>query len=215
MIFENSKRLLQLAFGLIFSKSLTHSPINQKIQPCGDHEHSTRMSGPINPHRPRFSHPDLQQSLGLPFLSPYFYPPPSLFSSTRPFNSVFALFSSSYSLIEAEAMLVKASSSAISLLFPSSGAPHRFPAGFCGSFAPPSTVLRFPRRVARDGSIVAVAAAGADSQAVAGVIFEPFEELKHEHFLVPLLPDQSIARQKYSDECEAAINDQIKWVSIF
>ncbi|XP_008811159.1 ferritin-3, chloroplastic-like [Phoenix dactylifera] len=102
-------------------------------------------------------------------------------------------------------MLVKASSSALSLLLPSLGVSNAFPAGFSGSFAPPSSVLRFPRRMARDGSVVAVA----DSQAVTGVIFEPFEELKHEHFLVPLLPDQSIGRQKYSDECEAAINEQI------
>lgn len=57
--------------------------------------------------------------------------------------------------------------------------------------------------------MVAVAAAGDDRQAITGVIFEPFEELKHELSLVPLLPDQSIARQKYSDECEAAINAQI------
>ncbi|XP_010922613.1 ferritin-4, chloroplastic [Elaeis guineensis] len=106
-------------------------------------------------------------------------------------------------------MLVKASSSALSLLVPSSGVPHPFQAGYSGSFAPPSSVLRFPRRMGRDGSIVAVSAAGPDTQVVAGVIFEPFEELKHDHFLVPLLPDQSIARYKYSNECEAAINEQI------
>lgn len=191
------------------SRTLQSSQI--KIKPCGDHEPSTRISGPINPHRPRCSHPDLQQSLGLSCASLYIYPPTPLFFSTPLPISI----SASYSFVEAEAMLAKTSSSALSLLLPSLGAPHHFPAGFSGFYAPRSSVLRFPRTMARDGSIVAAAAAGADSQAVAGIIFEPFEELKHEHFLVPLLPDQSIARQKYSVECEAAINEQIKWVCIF
>lgn len=45
-----------------------------------------------------------------------------------------------------------------------------------------------------------------------GVVFEPFEELKKEVMLVPTVPQASLARQKYSDDCEAAINEQIKWV---
>lgn len=45
-----------------------------------------------------------------------------------------------------------------------------------------------------------------------GVVFEPFEELKREFTLVPTVPQDSLARQKYSDDCEAAINEQIKWV---
>ncbi|KMS98157.1 hypothetical protein BVRB_4g095410 [Beta vulgaris subsp. vulgaris] len=41
------------------------------------------------------------------------------------------------------------------------------------------------------------------------VIFEPFEEVKKELSMVPTVPQVSLARQKYADECEAAINEQI------
>ncbi|RRT71708.1 hypothetical protein B296_00035259 [Ensete ventricosum] len=73
--------------------------------------------------------------------------------------------------------------------------------------------LRVPRERARNGSVVAMAAGEANSRPTTGVVFEPFEELKKELDLVPSVPDKSIARQKYSDECEAAINEQIKWVA--
>lgn len=51
-----------------------------------------------------------------------------------------------------------------------------------------------------------------DSVAVplAGVVFHPFEEVKKEELVVPIAPDLSIARQKFSKECESAINEQIK-----
>ncbi|KAK8950228.1 hypothetical protein KSP40_PGU006352 [Platanthera guangdongensis] len=56
----------------------------------------------------------------------------------------------------------------------------------------------------------AVAAAGGDSSRVlTGVVFEPFEEVQHELSLVPSSLDKSLARQKYVDDCEAAINEQI------
>ncbi|KAI3844651.1 hypothetical protein MKX03_026753 [Papaver bracteatum] len=42
-----------------------------------------------------------------------------------------------------------------------------------------------------------------------GVVFEPFEEVKIELQLVPDLPQQSIAHHKFTDDCEAAINEQI------
>lgn len=42
-----------------------------------------------------------------------------------------------------------------------------------------------------------------------GVVFEPFEELKNNAFVVPVAPHVSLARQRYSEECETAINDQI------
>ena len=60
--------------------------------------------------------------------------------------------------------------------------------------------------------MVAMAAGETNSRPMTGVVFEPFEELKQELAFVPSVPDKSIARQKYSDECEAAINEQIKWV---
>ncbi|XP_039010054.1 ferritin-2, chloroplastic-like isoform X2 [Hibiscus syriacus] len=59
------------------------------------------------------------------------------------------------------------------------------------------------------GSVVVYAAKGATSKPLTSVIFEPFEEVKKEFDLVPSLPQVSLARQKYSDECEAAINEQI------
>lgn len=45
-----------------------------------------------------------------------------------------------------------------------------------------------------------------------GVVFEPFQELKNDAFVVPVAPHVSIARHRYSDKCETAINDQIKCV---
>ncbi|KAJ4704353.1 Ferritin [Melia azedarach] len=42
-----------------------------------------------------------------------------------------------------------------------------------------------------------------------GVVFQPFEEVKKEVLDVPVSPQLSLARQKYADDCEAAINEQI------
>lgn len=53
------------------------------------------------------------------------------------------------------------------------------------------------------------ASKGANSRPLTGVIFEPFEEVKKELDLVPNVPQVSLARQKFTDECEAAINEQI------
>ncbi|KAK2647427.1 hypothetical protein Ddye_014916 [Dipteronia dyeriana] len=49
----------------------------------------------------------------------------------------------------------------------------------------------------------------ANNFALTGVVFQPFEELKKDYLAVPMTPHVSIARQTYSDECEAAINEQI------
>ncbi|KAJ0987617.1 hypothetical protein J5N97_005973 [Dioscorea zingiberensis] len=88
-----------------------------------------------------------------------------------------------------------------------------------GAFAAPAaslgSALRMPKGAAKGKAVsfVPMAVSGANSRPIAGVVFEPFEELKKESsLLIPSMPDQSIARQKYSDECEAAVNDQIKWV---
>lgn len=62
--------------------------------------------------------------------------------------------------------------------------------------------------------MVCAASKGANSKPLTGVVFEPFEEVKKELDLVPTLPQVSIARQKYCDESEAAVNEQIKWVLI-
>ncbi|KAG5533552.1 hypothetical protein RHGRI_027664 [Rhododendron griersonianum] len=69
-----------------------------------------------------------------------------------------------------------------------------------------------------NGLVVVCASKGSssssNSRSVTGVVFEPFEEVKKELMLVPNVPQASLARQKYADHCEAAINEQIKWVLI-
>ncbi|CAA2967377.1 ferritin-2, chloroplastic-like isoform X1 [Olea europaea var. sylvestris] len=64
--------------------------------------------------------------------------------------------------------------------------------------------------VGRSGNgYVICASKPTSSKPLTGVIFEPFEEVKKEHMLVPSVPQASLARQKYADECEAVINEQI------
>ncbi|XP_022767798.1 ferritin-3, chloroplastic [Durio zibethinus] len=45
--------------------------------------------------------------------------------------------------------------------------------------------------------------------ALTGVVFQPFEEVKKVELDIPVAPQISLARQKYTDDCEAAINEQI------
>ncbi|XP_042433055.1 ferritin-3, chloroplastic-like [Zingiber officinale] len=67
--------------------------------------------------------------------------------------------------------------------------------------------LRLLRKKALGRSVVAVAGEG---QAIAGVIFQPFEEITVKmDSLVPIANGHSLARQKYADDCEASINFQI------
>ncbi|XXG85913.1 hypothetical protein AAC387_Pa11g0910 [Persea americana] len=70
-----------------------------------------------------------------------------------------------------------------------------------------SSVFSFSR--GKGDGIVAMAVKGSDNRPLTGVIFEPFEEVKKVLSLVPQAPQDSLARQKYSDDCEAAINEQI------
>lgn len=84
--------------------------------------------------------------------------------------------------------------------------------------SPYAFLLHLPTESPRNRSIVAMAAAGeVPGRPITGVVFQPFEELQQELNLVPSVPDQSLARHKYSNDCEAALNEQIKWVlfSIF
>ncbi|OAY69034.1 ferritin-4, chloroplastic-like [Ananas comosus] len=76
----------------------------------------------------------------------------------------------------------------------------------------PSAVaaVGLPRRRPIGGAVFAAAAKGGSaSRAITGVVFEPFEEVKSELALVPQALDQSLARHKYADDCEGAINEQI------
>ena len=67
-------------------------------------------------------------------------------------------------------------------------------------------------RKKRNTSLVVSSATG---EALTGLVFQPFEEVKREEFLVPISRQFSLARQFYEDECEAAINEQIKSVIAF
>lgn len=72
-----------------------------------------------------------------------------------------------------------------------------------------------PLRIRRAGRIVMNASTEAKNPAIMDAVFEPFEEVKKEVLLVPTVPHASLARHAYSDLCEAAINDQIKYILIF
>jgi ferritin heavy chain len=75
---------------------------------------------------------------------------------------------------------------------------------------PPPASARVPFT---KGSTVACRAAAKgrkEEVLVSGVMFQPFEELKGELSLVPQAGGQSLARQKFVDESEAALNEQIK-----
>lgn len=72
-----------------------------------------------------------------------------------------------------------------------------------------SSVLRFPPAKHGIGSL-ACATKDANNRSLSGVAFEPFEEVKKELDLVPAAPHDSLARHKFLDECESAINEQIK-----
>lgn len=76
----------------------------------------------------------------------------------------------------------------------------------------PSPLFRLPIRTRRRLSSLAAAESG---QALTGLLFQPFEEIKEELSLLPTSPDLSLARQKYADECESALNQQIKSVLFF
>ncbi|KAJ4720126.1 Ferritin [Melia azedarach] len=68
--------------------------------------------------------------------------------------------------------------------------------------------LRFSS--AKNGTgVVVCASKGAHNSSLTGVVFAPFEEVKKELDLVPTVPQVSLARHKFTDECEAAINEQI------
>lgn len=72
-----------------------------------------------------------------------------------------------------------------------------------------------PLRIRRADRLVMNASTEAKNPAVMDAVFEPFEEVKKELLLVPTVPHASIARHVYSDLCEDAINDQIKYILIF
>ncbi|PWZ25829.1 Ferritin-1, chloroplastic [Zea mays] len=85
------------------------------------------------------------------------------------------------------------------------------PTQLSGAPATPAPVVRVaaPRGVASPSAGAACRAAGKGKEVLSGVVFQPFEEIKGELALVPQSPDKSLARHKFVDDCEAALNEQI------
>ncbi|KAL9242575.1 hypothetical protein vseg_016561 [Gypsophila vaccaria] len=54
-----------------------------------------------------------------------------------------------------------------------------------------------------------VAAVVQEAAPLTGIVFQPFEEVKGDDYLVPVSPTVSLARQKFVDDCESALNEQI------
>ncbi|KAE8099126.1 hypothetical protein FH972_017131 [Carpinus fangiana] len=103
-------------------------------------------------------------------------------------------------------------------LSPMKGNNHSHGSPFLSSTAPSSSSilkyafssnisLRFRQR--SGGKLIVSASNEIVGTPLTGVLFHPFEELKKDALLVPVSPQVSIARQRYSEECEAAINEQI------
>ncbi|KAM1353310.1 hypothetical protein ACFX2H_032817 [Malus domestica] len=77
---------------------------------------------------------------------------------------------------------------------------------FNSKLGSPSSALSFkPQRKLEKFSVYA----SSDAVAMTGVVFQPFEEVKNDAFVVPAAPHVSLARQRYAKESEAAINEQI------
>ena len=50
-----------------------------------------------------------------------------------------------------------------------------------------------------------------DKQTLTGVNFQPFVEIRDHIFMVPSSSSVSLARQNFSESCESALNEQIKY----
>ncbi|KFK36921.1 hypothetical protein AALP_AA4G190000 [Arabis alpina] len=72
-----------------------------------------------------------------------------------------------------------------------------------------SSPIDFSRVSSGNRSLSVHASKKSTTDSLSGVIFEPFVEVKKELDLVPTSSNVSLARHKYSDECESAINEQI------
>ncbi|XP_076935038.1 ferritin, chloroplastic-like [Bidens hawaiensis] len=74
----------------------------------------------------------------------------------------------------------------------------------------PQNSLRFGLgRNGRRTGFVRCGGSGVEEVVISGVLFQPFEEVNKDEFVVPITPQTSLARQRYFDDCEAAINHQI------
>ena len=77
------------------------------------------------------------------------------------------------------------------------------------SVFPSSSALSFPLRK-HERAFRVSASLETNNFALTGVVFQLFEELKKEELDIPVALQVSLARQKYTNDYEAAINEQIK-----
>jgi len=100
--------------------------------------------------------------------------------------------------------MISVTDSAVSLSPVVSLSPHFLGSSFSSSSSSPFSSVSFsPRR--RCGFSVSAAM----DQTLTGVVFQPFEEVKKEELMVPISPQLSLARQRFAEDCEAAISEQI------
>lgn len=57
--------------------------------------------------------------------------------------------------------------------------------------------------------VLAAATVDTNNMPMTGVVFQPFEEVKKADLAIPITSNVSLARQRYADAAEAAINEQI------
>lgn len=127
-----------------------------------------------------------------------------------PFFSTFPLSVSVFSC--SLNMLLKAASTLSLLnLHAASDSYLSWPSSSLSSGLSSSPILPVSPAIGRSGFVV-LASKGANNRPLTGVVFEPFEEVKKELLLVPTVPQESLSRHKYTNDCESAINEQIKWV---
>lgn len=106
-------------------------------------------------------------------------------------------------------MLLRASPSAFSLLTNTTHF-HNHGDSTNNCLVPNSNSLKcLPDNKSGNGSVVCSAKGSSSSRPLTGVLFEPFEEVKKELTLVPSAPQLSLARHKFTDDSESAINEQI------
>ncbi|XP_047334246.1 ferritin-1, chloroplastic-like [Impatiens glandulifera] len=71
----------------------------------------------------------------------------------------------------------------------------------------PSMMTSFQQKKRENGFFVS--ASSNSNMVLSGVVFNPFEEVKKEVLAIPVSPQHSLARQKFVDDCESALNEQI------
>ncbi|CAL0307728.1 unnamed protein product [Lupinus luteus] len=100
-------------------------------------------------------------------------------------------------------------SSPISVSF--SGRTKLLPSSLSSSVKGSSSVRFSNKNVACGVKVHASSKEAKNNQTLLNITFEPFEELKKELLHIPTMPHASLARQNYHDQCEAALNAQIKF----